>query len=307
MEQRAVRQWRAFRERLLRERLQRTERAIRDGIDAAFAPVYARIPEFLDWHYSVIGQYMELGQAAVGQLQQALEARLFADLQERIDVASASVGLVMQDEMRTLVDQWVQNEGQMLPTEALRTTYQDMLEATIPNTVRRFTWTAGPSVVVAAGAGAGGAAAATTFGKALAKKLTASVALKTAGKAVVKVGSPLGAAAAGAAAGSVLGPAGAAIGGIIAGAAAWLVVDSAVVNIDEHLNRSTLEQDLNDLVDESKAQIRTALSEAVEETKSKALAVLGPAQADSCADDDNDDADPGPLDQVPPSELRNRN
>ena len=202
LEQRAVRQWRAFRERLLRERLQRTERAIRDGIDVAFAPVYARIPEFLDWHYSVIGQYMKLGQAAVGQLQQALEARLFADLQERIDVASASVGLVMQDEMRTLVDQWVQNEGQMLPTEALRTTYQDMLEATIPNTVRRFTWTAGPSVVVAAGAGAGGAAAATTFGKALAKKLTASVALKTAGKAVVKVGSPLGAAAAGAAAGS---------------------------------------------------------------------------------------------------------
>ena len=79
------------------------------------------------------------------------------------------------------------------------------------------------------------------------------------------------------------------------------------MNIDEHLNRSTLEQDLNDLVDESKAQIRTALSEAVEETKSEALAVLGPAQADSCADDDNDDADPGPLDQRPAVGTAKRN
>ncbi len=131
------------------------------------------------------------------------------------------------------------------------------------------------------------------------------MALKTAGKAVVKVGSPVGAAAAGAAAGSVLGPAGAAIGGIVAGAAAWLAVDSAAVNIDEHLNRSDLEQDLTELVDESKAQLRTGLSEAVEEAKSKALAVLGPAQADSCADDDND-ADRGPLDPVPPSRLPNR-
>ena len=244
---------------------------------------------------------MELGQAAGGQLQQALEARLFADLQERIDVASADVGLVMQDEMRTLVDQWIQNEGQMLPTEALRTTYQDMLEATIPNTVRRFTLTAGHSLVLSAGAGAGGAAAATTFTKVLAKKLTASVTLKTAGKAVVKVG-PFGAAAAGAAAGSVLGPAGAAIGGIVAGAAAWLAVDSAAVNIDEYLNRSALEQDLTELIDESKAQIRTALSEAAEETKSKALAVLGPAQANSCADEDNN-AGPGPLVEVTPSEL----
>ena len=305
LEQRAVRQWRAFRERLLHERLHRTERAIRDGIDVAFAPVYTRIPEFLDWHYSVIGQYMELGQAAVGQLQQALEARLFADLQERIDVTSADVGLVMQDEMRTLVDQWVRNEGQMLPTEALRRTYKDMLEATIPNTVRRFTWTAGPSVVVAAGAGAGGAAAATMFGKALAQKLTASVALKTASKAVVKVGSPLGAAAAGATAGSVLGPAGAAIGGIVAGAAAWLLFDSAAVNIDEHLNRSALEQDLTELVDESKAQIQTGLLDAVEQARSEALAELGPAQAGACSDDGND-ADPGPLDPVPPSELPNR-
>ena len=73
-----------------------------------------------------------------------------------------------------------------------------------------------------------------------------------------------------------------------------------------HLNRSALEQDMAELVDESKVQIRTGLSDAVEQARSEALAELGPAQTGSCADDGND-ADSGSLDQVPPSELPNRN
>ena len=303
LERQAVERWQAFRENLLRERLQRTERAIQDGLDAAFDPVYGRIPKFLDWHYSIIGQYTELGQAAAGRLQQELEARLFSDLQQRIDDASTNVDLVMQDEMRTLIDQWVRMEGQRPPTGVSTAIYQDMLDMTIPQTVRRFGWSAPPSAVVAVGAGAGGKAAATALGKTLAKKLMASAAVKTAGKVAVKLGSLLPTAATGAAVGSVLGPPGAAIGGVVAGVAAWLALDSAVVNIDEHLNRSALEQDLVELVDGLNAEIRTALSDAVEEAKSEALEVLDPAQAGFCIDDGNDPAPP--LPPVSPSELDN--
>ena len=302
LRQQAERRWRAFRERLLRQELRQTEGAIQDGIDAAFAPIYGGIPAFLDWHYSVIGQYVELGQAAFGRLQEEFSARLFAGLQERIVNASVDVDRAMRNETRELIEQWVRDEEQTLPTEALRTTYQRMLDATILDTVQRFTVSAVPSGVVAVGAGAAGTAGATALAKGLTKKLTASTAVKTVGKAVPKIWGPLGAAAAGAAAGGVLGPAGAAIGGVIAGAAAWLALDSAFVNIDEHLNRSAFERDLIGLVDESKAQIKTALSAAVDEAKAEALTALGSARVIACAEE-VDEIAPETLDGRTPSEL----
>ena len=305
LRQQAEREWIAFRERLLQQELRQTERAIQDGIDAAFAPVYTGISEFLDWHYSVIGQYVELGQAAFGKLEEEFSVRLFAGLQQRIANASADVDQTMREEMRALVEQWVRDQGQMLPTEALRTAYERMLGATIADTVQRFTVSAPPSAVVAVGAGAAGTAATAAVAKGLAKKLTASTALKTVGKAVFRAGSPLGAAAAGAAAGAFLGPAGAAVG-VIAGAAAWLALDGAVVNIDEHLNRSAFARELIELVDESKAQVKSALSAAVDEAKAEALAALGSAQVLACSEEINEDTPGTTLDGRTPVELSNR-
>lgn len=303
LRQQAQRQWRAFRERLLRQQLRQTEGAVQDGIEAAFAPIYEGIPAFLDWHYSVIGQYMELGQAAFGRLQEEFAARLFADLEGRIADASAGVDRVMRDEMRESVEQWIRDEAQTLPTQALRTAYQRMLDATVPATIQRFTVSAVPSGIVAAGAGGAGTAATAAVAKGLAKKLTASTSVKTVGKAVARIGSPFGAAAAGAAAGAVLGPAGAAIGGVLAGATAWLALDSAFVNVDEHLNRSELERELIGLVDESKEQVKTALSAAVDEAKTEALVVLGSARVIPCTEEEADEDRPRTLVGTP-SQLR---
>ena len=305
LRQQAERDWIAFRERLLRQELRETEGAIQDGINAAFAPVYTGIPSFLDWHYSVIGQYVELGLAAFGELEEEFSVRLFPELQERIANASADVDQTMRKEMRALIEQWVRDQGQMLPTEALRTAYERMLGATMADTVQRFTVSAPPSAVVAVGAGAAGTAATAAVAKGLAKKLTASTAVKTVGKAVLRTGSPLGAAAAGAAAGAFLGPAGAAVG-VIAGAAAWLALDGAIVNIDEHLNRSAFERELIALVDESKAQVKTALSAAVDRTKAEALTALGSAQVIDCAEETNEDALGTTLDGRTPIELSER-
>lgn len=301
LRQQAERRWRAFRERQLRQRLHQTEGAIQSGIETAFAPIYERIPPFLDWHYSVIGQYVELGQAAFGRLQEEFATQLLAGLEGRIVDASADVDRVMRDEMRESVDQWIRDEAQTLPTEALRTAYQRMLDATVPATIQRFTVSAVPSAIVAAGAGGAGTAATATVAKGLAKKLMASMSVKTVGKAVARIGSPLGTAAAGAAAGAILGPAGAAIG-VLAGATAWLALDSAFVNVDEYLNRSALERDLIGLVDESKEQVKTALSAAVDEAKAEALVALGATRVIACAEEADEDT-PRTLDG-PPSDLR---
>ena len=281
LEGRAQRQWRQFAERLRRDPLPGTEQAIAERIDMAFAPVYERIPGFLDWHYSIVGQYTELGQAALGTLEDAIESRLFAALQARIGTATEAVAGVMQEEMRTEIEDWVRRESQTVP-DGVMTTYERMLEVTVAATVERFTVSAVPSALVAVGTGVGSTVAVALLAKALAKKIVASAALKTAGTVGGGIGGRLSGAAAGAAVGSVLGPFGAVAGGVVGGAAAWLAVDGAVVNIDEYLNREDLERELIALVDEQKASLKSALATAVDEVKLEA------------------------LDEVPPSELSNR-
>ena len=273
LEGRAERQWRQFLERMRREPLPQTNGAIEDRIDGAFAPVYERIPEFLDWHYSIVGQYTELGHAAVGALEEAIESRLFAELQERIGTATEAVGQVMQEEMRTEIENWVRRESRTVPA-GLTTTYERMLEVTVADTVERFTVSAVPSAVVAIVAGAGSTVAVAVLAKALAKKIMASAALKTVGKAAGGIWGRAGGAAGGAAIGSFLGPVGAVVGGVTGGVAAWLALDGAVVNIDERLHREDLERELTELVDEQKARVKSAISTAVDEVKLEALGEL---------------------------------
>lgn len=41
---------------------------IRGRLDEAYAPVYAGIPKYMDFHYSLTGEWLELGSAAMGKL-----------------------------------------------------------------------------------------------------------------------------------------------------------------------------------------------------------------------------------------------
>ena len=60
LEQLAERWWVTVEAGLRSEPLAETEQAIDVRVEEAFAPVYEHIPEFLDWHYSVAGQYTQL-------------------------------------------------------------------------------------------------------------------------------------------------------------------------------------------------------------------------------------------------------
>ena len=277
LEGQAEQRWRQFRDRMRRDPLAETDQAIEERIDMAFAPVYERIPRFLDRHYSIVGQYAELSQAALGTLEEAIESRLFAALPERIGTATEAVAGVMHEEMRTEIEDWIRRESQTVPP-GLTTTYERMLEVTVADTVERFTVSAVPSAVVAVGAGAGSTVAVAVVAKALAKKMMASAAVKTVGKVGGGIWGRLGGAAAGAAIGSVLGPVGTVVGGVLGGVAAWLALDGAVVNIDERLHRGDLERELTELVDEQKASVKSALATAVDKVKLEALGEFTPSE-----------------------------
>ena len=312
--------WNELRSSLRREPLARTEQEIAARLDAAFEPTYARIPAFLDWHYSVAGQYTQLAQATLGRLleseaaqaaldrlqtsplgrtllerlgeseatraamhrlqdsetvraaldglRQGMDSRLFPDLPDRIRAASVEVEQVLKDELRALVEQRIRDEVQTLPAAANagdstpcsgagitdpRIVYASLLEAATPQTLARFTASAAPSGILAAGAAVRGGAAA----GALVRRLSGRLLSRAASRAAGTVGT--------------------ALGGVAAGAAAWLLVDFAVLFIDERLNRDDLERELIGLVDERKAEVRAALAGAADEARLEALGAHTPS------------------------------
>lgn len=312
--------WNELRSRLRREPLARTEQEIAARLDAAFEPTYARIPAFLDWHYSVAGQYTQLAQATLGRLleseaaqaaldrlqtsplgrtllerlgeseaaraamhrlqdsetvraaldglRQGMDSRLFLDLPDRIRAASVEVEQVLKDELRALVEQGIRDEVQTLPAAAYagdstpcsdtgiinpRLVYASLLQAATPQTLARFTASAAPSGILAAGAAVRGGAAA----GALVRRLSGRLLSRPASRAAGTVGT--------------------ALGGVAAGAAAWLLVDFAVLFVDERLNRDDLERELIGLVDERKAEVRAALAGAADEARLEALGAHTPS------------------------------
>lgn len=252
------------------------------AIEADFRPIYERrIPEFLDWHFSVVGQYAELGLAAANRLEREVTGRLFGDLDEGIRKTLDNLTEMWAEEMRTVIAQCIDDQVQVLDAdEETRRLHARMLEAAIPETLHRFMTSVGLSSIVAAGTGLAGAASAASLIKSLTTKLVASVAVKTAGKAAGKGAGTFGGAAAGAGAGAALGPIGAAVGGIVGGFAGWLGVDWGAVKLDEHLNRDQLERDLRALVDERQSDVREAVSEAIEARLQAFDAACGPQPLD---------------------------
>ena len=250
---RAEERWRGFSEELRRAPLQETRQAIDGGIEGAFAPVYAAIPSLLDWHYSFIGQYAELGLALTGRLEEEIESRLFGDLEVGISLAVDDVGRVMQEEMLSEIERWFGREvGAVHP--GLGGGLGRALETLLEDAKRHFAVAVGPTAVGAAMAGVRTSAGVRTLTRGLAEKLAGGAALRAAG--------PLMGRAA----------------GFIVAAAAGVGLDIALRKLDELLNRDELEQALTALVDEEKERVKAALAGAVEEVKMTALGEFVPSR-----------------------------
>ncbi len=242
------------------ELFEETGKTIDEQIDLVFEPIYARIPKFLKWHYSVVGQYQQLSAAAFGNLESEMERRLFSGVNEQLESVPVKFDKIFKTEFRSLLSQKIQDEVQTVDEEC-RNTYEHMLTKIMKDSIRRFTSFVPASGLAAFKGGIGGKA---LFG-AVSKKLLTSVGIKTAVKTAAKMGGAGGAAASGAAVGSILGPIGTAIGGVLGGVAGWLGVDTAVVKGDEYLNGDEFKQELIALVDKSKKQVKSDMKLSIHE------------------------------------------
>ncbi|MDE0081755.1 MAG: hypothetical protein OXT72_03795 [Gammaproteobacteria bacterium] len=236
---------------------QETFRAIDEGVEDVFAPVYEGIPGFLDWHYSFFGQSTELaGLVLPGMLQERVESLLFAELEERIGDAVKGVSSVMQQELLVELDQWFARDVGSVPPR-VRPDYERILEPILADARSRFTVSIGPTALSAAMAGG-----ATSLGvNALATMLAGRLSSVLGGAAVRVAGSSIGSTAA-----------------LSAGIVAWLGVDFIARRVSEWLGREDLEQELTALVDAEKERFRADLTSRTEQVKAGPLDPVPPSQ-----------------------------
>ncbi len=257
-----------------------SDRLIEREVARAFAPVYAAVPRYADWYYSLTAEYLRYAHALAGGLAGHLEAALRRILFEESGALERLETLpeVLQPQAAAAV----QRAGEAILAEAA---------ATLPPTVSGDSWTlAGevpldtlmteelmPPAGVAArqlaslGAGAGAAVLVAKGGGALvAKKTVAAIAGgkgfqlavglagKLAAKSAVKGGGALAGAGAGALACSPGGPL-ALLCGLAAGTATWVLVDLAALKLEEELDRERFEAEIRGAVAEEEAALRGQL------------------------------------------------
>lgn len=226
--------------------------AVDAGIDAAldrvFAPVHAAIPGYADFHYSIWGQYAELGTAAMeatglrDEIGGVMREHLFAGYDARLAEAIGAIHAAYDTAAR---------ESLVRSGAAIGDGAADAVELVLRDAARRMIVT-GPS-------GAVGAFGMAALVKPIASQILASTALKAGAKGVGKAAGLGGSATAGAAAGSVLGPVGAVVGGIGGAVVGWLLVDQAMIGLDAYFNRPTFEAELCMAIETERARLRDTL------------------------------------------------
>ncbi len=225
-------------------------------LENVYAPVYAAIPKYADFHYSVLGEYIELKEAAFSQMSDGLYDRLFNGFEKRHLDAVALLDQRYSDAYRDAFKHLIKKT---IPMEKLALPLGELTQAAFKDATGRAMVTAPLSTVAAGVVGSGSLK---VVAVAIAKKLVAKVATKVAVKGVAKGGSFIAGAGGGALLCSWTGPI-AALCGIAGGTAAWLLTDAAVVNLDEYYNRDEFEAELRALIDEDKVAKKLLIKRAL--------------------------------------------
>lgn len=222
-------------------------------LDQIFWPVYAAIPGYVEFHYSVVGEYLTLYTGATNAFDEEVatevEKRLYAGFDRSVERFSMEIddeyGRLFQINLNNVVTA-------TLPQGTAMEDLGEITTAILDDTLERATI----GVPVSGMGSMGGAVAAKSIGKAVFAKTTAKIG--------IKVVSKTGMALSGAVIGSAVGPVGTIAGGIVGGVAGWFLADAVIVNVDQWFNSSEFEQELKGYVDEHKIGLRDTLIAAVE-------------------------------------------
>ena len=230
------------------------------SIDAAFAPVYARIDDYLDFHYSLTGEYTAIVSTLSGQFTDSMQQRLFdtttldAALRRADTTIAARFDGVLATSLHKIKTSAQQNLA-LTDIDMRQLGEEGLISVVQADALDRF----GPDLTIArtAVAVAGGAAVmrgTRRLGTRLARRFAAKVGTKAAGRLAGGSSS----AATGAGIGSALGPVGTVIGGAAGALAGWLATDAIIIELDEALHRDDFARELVILIDGQRDSAKVA-------------------------------------------------
>lgn len=259
----------------------RVERQLERGMEALFRPVQARVPGFLDWYYSLRGEYTRLGGWAleklgfegramvVGRTDELLfEATDFRErltsLERRLSGEAYRVAAQNRAGWRRMM-QAALGEHEVPPPLKARAGKEPApveLDALSDGIASQERASLENRLVLSS---AGGLATGALVWRAATRAAVSSGGRAAAARGVGRVASRAGSAAvAGLGLCGVTGPV--AVGcGLVAGTAAWLSIDWTMIEADEWANRKDLEQRLRKGLTAVRHDLEQALSGTLEE------------------------------------------
>ncbi len=283
-----------------------------------FDSAESRIPHFADWYYSLSGEYLRLYHAVAGDLPDFLGERIRQEVFEPAGTAVAldamAADLDRQWLQRMAADarafeghltRWLAQNRQQAAPEQLQVVASLDLGAQLQQQLRPLLGLSGKDLGRQGLATGSGALAASLVMKKLGAKLVADTSaaiaakqsagmlaalaaklgIKSAAKGGVLAGAGSGALGgsalcAGSVAGLALTPACALIGGVAAGVTTWVLVDKAVLETDELMNRQQLEQDMKDSLAAQRLALRQRLMARYQAMTDRAYGELGAVVAE---------------------------
>ncbi len=214
-----------------------------------FKTVHNNIDKFLDFHYSVIGEYIELGSMATGKIEEHIQEELFGkNFSLQMDTMLETIAKQHQNNLKSHLDimhiQASKGIDPSLNKEAIERLQQDVNQHFLIQQGKLGT------LIIAT--------LAAKVTKVVATKLAAKQAGVIATKAGAKAGMKSTAALTGASAGIFCGPF-VWICSPIAAATLWFGTDAIIVSVDEHFNRDSFKLEIIDALKEQEQKLTIQL------------------------------------------------
>ena len=218
---------------------------INKSVEKLFEPVYNNVDKFLDFHYSVIGEYDELIGAATNKLNNTIKERLFS---KEFANNFTSVKDHINSKYLTLLKSYLKDSKEIASfnvDKELNSNVFTMLDNEINERLNIQKIKLGTFV---------GSAVAIKIIGVVSAKIIAKTASKIAAKSAIKAGAKVTASGSAAAAGLSCGPF-AWICAPIAAGVAWFGTDAIVVSIDEKLHREDFKKEIIAMLDKQKEDL----------------------------------------------------
>lgn len=235
----------------LKEKQQAMEQEIQQKVDTLFAPVYGNIDTFLDFHYSIMGEYTELTAAATNNFTKLIEERLFgtdfqANHQQMLDI--------LGEKLYALEKEHGKEVAQLATEDIDKEINQGLMERLTKDSLYRV----GATLATVSGIKMASKALIGKLSLKLAGKLTSKFGTKLLVKTGVKTGGKMAAAGTAGAAGLACGPFAVICTPALA-VGAWFAADAIVTSIDEVLTRDDFKKELKGKIDDMKREMMLKL------------------------------------------------